>query len=135
MNHGEAGMSDNKVSDYGKVFSEEDMSDTALDEAVKWTDFLLKNEYRGRGDKEYLARYRLAKRTGVSESYIYRLTYKAGEMRDVAGSVYKALRETYIKACEANEREADRMAAERRELSNEKTDEKSGAQVLGEDQA
>src|ERR1044072_1681332 len=102
-------MSDKRVSEFGKRKKSEDaMSATALSEARDWADTLMDREFKGRGDKEYLARYRLSTRTGVSESYLYRLKYKTAEMRDVAGSVYRALKIEIDKISQANEDAADR---------------------------
>ncbi|MBT1154332.1 hypothetical protein J1C56_01870 [Aminobacter anthyllidis] len=84
-------MSGKRVSENGKRVSEDDMSSAALSEATKWTKELMDAEWQGRGDKENLVRYRLAKNIGVRESYLYRLQYKKQEMTDVRGSVYRAL--------------------------------------------
>ncbi|MBB5663234.1 hypothetical protein GGE68_001410 [Rhizobium leguminosarum] len=127
-------MSDNNVSEFGKRKKPEDsMSITALSEARDWADALMDREFRGRGDKEYLARYRLSTRTGVSESYLYRLKYKADEMKDVAGSVYRALKIAHDKICQANEDAADRYKAERLGMrgTHEETDEKLAAKGVG----
>lgn len=129
-------MSGNRVSETGKKVSEVDMSTAALIEAKNWTDTLMNQEFKGRGDKEYLARYRLSVRTGVAESYLYRLQYKTREMKDVAGSVYRALmiaKAAYDRACEANETAADRYRDERLGMRghNEETDEKLHAESMG----
>lgn len=100
------------------------MSTAALFEAKKWADELMDLEFKGRGDREKTARGRLAKKVGLPESYLYRLQYKTREMKDVAGSVYRALMLAYDKACEGNEKAADRYKAERLRLRNnhEETD-------------
>ncbi|TAX57136.1 hypothetical protein ELI01_18840 [Rhizobium leguminosarum] len=129
-------MSDNRVSEFGKRKKSEDaMSITALSEARDWADALMDREFKGRGDKEYLARYRLSTRTGVSESYLYRLKYKTAEMRDVAGSVYRALKIEIDKISQANEDAADRMKAERLGMRghNAKADEKPASAGVGMD--
>ncbi len=92
------------------------MSSAALIEAKDWADELLSKEFKGRGDKEYLARYRLSKRIGVSESYLYRLQYKTREMKEVAGSVYRALMLAYEDLCLTNEDAAARYRADRKKL-------------------
>ena len=94
---------------------------------------LCRAEFKGRGDKEYLARYRLSERTGVSESYLYRLQYKTRDMKDVAGSVYRALKLAYDEACRRNEEAADRHRAERLSMDghHEAADEKLGAAAVG----
>jgi len=130
-------MSGNYVSETGKRVSE-DMNSTALIEAKSWADELMNMEFRGRGDKEKSARYRLSKKTGVPESYLFRLQYKTGEMKDVAGSVYRALmiaRDAYDRACTANEEAADRLKAERLALKahHETTDEKPASAGVGMD--
>lgn len=109
------------------------MSNAALIEAKNWADDLMSREFKGRGDKEYLARYRLSERTGVSESYLYRLQYKTRDMKDVAGSVYRALKLAYDEACRRNEEAASRHRAERLSLDeeHETADEKRSAAPMG----
>lgn len=68
------------------------MSACALNEAAQWADKLMEAEWQGRKDRENLVRYRLARKLGISESYLFRLQYKTSEMSDVKGSVYRALR-------------------------------------------
>lgn len=68
------------------------MSSCALNEAAGWADKLMEAEWQGRRDRENLVRYRLARKLGISESYLFRLQYKKSEMSDVKGSVYRALR-------------------------------------------
>jgi len=97
------------------------MTSLALSEAKGWADALMNREFRGRGDKEKSARYRLAKNTGIPESYLFRLQYKTAEMKDVAGSVYRALMIAYDKACVANEEAAERYRAARLGINHEET--------------
>jgi hypothetical protein len=114
--HGGQIMYGKSVSESGKKVSEAEMTSTALIEAKTWADRLMNIEFRGRGDKEKSARYRLSKKVGVSESYLFRLQYKTAGMNDVAGSVYRALMiaiNTYDRICQANEDVADRHRAER----------------------
>lgn len=85
-------MSAKRVSETGKNVSEDDMSSYALNEAATWADKLMEAEWQGRRDKENLVRYRLARKLGISESYLFRLQYKKSEMNDVKGSVYRTLR-------------------------------------------
>lgn len=109
------------VSESGKKVSEVDMTSTALIEAKGWVGELMDREFKGRGDKEKSVRYRVSKITGVPESYLFRLQYKAGEMKDVAGSVYRALMiaaSAYDRICQANEAAAVRYRAERSALRN-----------------
>ncbi|PAP94013.1 hypothetical protein [Mesorhizobium wenxiniae] len=84
-------MSDKRVSKNGKKASEDSMSMSALNEAAGWAEELMDAEWKGRKDKENLVRYRLSRKVGVSESYLFRLQYKLREMNDVRGSVYRAL--------------------------------------------
>lgn len=112
-------MGGKSVSEKGKSSSEVSMSDTALAESVRWTGELMDAEWRGRGDREKSARHRLAKNIKVPESYIFRLLYKAEEMTDVRGSVYRALilgRRLYGLACEGIEHEAERIEREAQEI-------------------
>ena len=83
------------------------MSISALDEAACWAEELMNAEWKGRKDKEKVVRYRLSRKVGISESYLFRLQYKLSEMNDVRGSVYRALmlaRHAYGLATEAGER-------------------------------
>lgn len=82
------------------------MSMSALHEAAEWAEQLMDAEWKGRKDKENVVRYRLSRKVGVSESYLFRLQYKLREMNDVRGSVYRALmlaRHAYGLATEAGE--------------------------------
>lgn len=119
----------------GKWFSENGNSGVkmteaaALADAKRWADALLDREFRGRGDKEKSVRHRLAKKIGIPESYLFRLQYKTREMRNVAGSVYRALMLAYHNACERNEAAADRYRAERLALTRGQ-DETTGEELL-----
>lgn len=127
-------MSGNSVSRSGKNGSE-NMTSMALIEAKGWADQLMDSEFRGRGDKEKSARYRLSKKTGVPESYLFRLQYKTAEMKDVAGSVYRALMIAYDNACRSNEEAADKYRAQRLGMRghHETADEKPAQAGLGMD--
>lgn len=105
-----------RVSEDGKRVSEGDMSTLALIEAKKWHDELMDLEFKGRGDREKSVRGRLSQRTGIPESYLYRLAYKFREMTDVAGSAYRALMLEYDEVCARTGAAAERMRAERLEL-------------------
>lgn len=89
------------------------MSSIALKQAVHWHDALMDAEHKGRKDNESAARFRLSKKIGVPESYLYRLAYKRRDMRDVAGEVYRRLQEGYAAICLRIETSADAMNAER----------------------
>lgn len=100
----------------GKSFVEGEMSTEALSEARAYLEALHDSEFRGRKDTDGAARYRLASRLGIKENYLYRLQYRAGEMKDVAGEVYRRLKLAHDQICERNEAAADRDRAERLEL-------------------
>ncbi len=123
------------VSERGKRISEVEMSGIALKEAKGWYEVLMDTEYRGRGDREKSVRGRLSKKTGVSESYLYRLQYKTSEMKDIAGSAYRALMHAYDDLCQHHEDAADRYKAERLNTrgKNEEADEKPAQAGLGMD--
>lgn len=89
------------------------MGFTAIDDARFWAEELQKAEYKGLGDTREAARYRVARRTGVSESYLKRLRYRYEEMTDVAGSAYRALMLAYNDMCQRNNAAADEYRAER----------------------
>lgn len=112
-------MCGNRVSGFGKKVSKV-MSTEALFEAKNWANALMNREFKGRGDKEKSARYRLSQKSGVPESYLFRLQYKTEEMKDVAGSVYRALMLYHDRICAANEDAADRYQAEREELQRKR---------------
>lgn len=96
-----------------KSFSGDGMSTTALNEAKRWADVLHDAEYRGRKDTDGAARYRLAGKLGLKENYLYRLQYRAAEMKDVAGEAYRRLQIAYADLCERNEKAADAHRDER----------------------
>lgn len=114
-------MYGNWFSKNGKNVSEDKMTSLALIEAKGWAEELMNREFSGRGDREKSARYRLSKKTGVPESYLFRLQYKTREMKDVAGEVYRRLRLHYVEACLANEEAADRYRSERLGTTNDET--------------
>lgn len=123
------------LSENGKSVSEVEMNSIALNEAKDWADALMDMEFRGRGDREKSVRGRVSKRTGIPESYLYRLQYKTREMKDVAGSAYRALKLTYDELCRLNEEAADRHHAERKRIrgNHETADEKPAQAGLGMD--
>lgn len=116
------------VSKSDKSFSEDSMSTQALDDAKTWLEVLHDAEFRGRKDTDGAARYRLAKKLGVKENYLFRLQYRAAEMKDVAGEVYRRLGLAYVDMCERNEKAAAAYRAERLGLRKENAvDQKSAA--------
>lgn len=127
-------MLGNWLSETGnKVGVRKTMENSALDEARGWASALMDHEFKGRGDREKSIRYRLSRKIGVPESYLYRLQYKTREMKDVAGSVYRALMIAYNNACEKNEAAAARYRAERLGLrgNHETADQELNNKVLG----
>ncbi len=122
-----------RLSENGKNVSEDEMSSIALNEAKGWHDELMNREFKGRGDREKSVRGRLSDRTGIPESYLYRLQYKFAEMRDVAGSAYRALKIEYDALCEKHETAADRYRNERLGTrgQNETADEKRASARVG----
>ncbi|RWG24588.1 MAG: hypothetical protein EOQ60_32105 [Mesorhizobium sp.] len=95
------------------------MSTEALSNARSFLEALHDAEFRGRKDTDGAARYRLATRLGIKENYLFRLQYRAEEMKDVAGEVYRRLRLAYEDMCERNERAADASRAQRLGLRND----------------
>jgi hypothetical protein len=92
------------------------MSTQALSDAKNWLEVLHDAEFRGRKDTDGAARYRLARRLGVKENYLFRLQYRAAEMKDVAGEVYRRLGIAYSEMCKRVENAADAMERECREI-------------------
>lgn len=130
-------MFGNSGSEFGTFVSgAKRLSGVALTEAVRWADALMDAEHRGRGDREKSIVGRVSKRTGVPESYLRRLKYKSHEMKDVAGSVYRALMVAYDDLCQRNEDAADRMRDERLMMrgQNETADKEPGEKGLGSDE-
>lgn len=133
-------MYGNSVSDFGNSVSrngskptEVSMNCSALNEAKGWADALIREEFRGRGDREKTARARVSSKTGVPDSYLFRLTYKTREMRDVAGSVYRALKIAYDDMCAHNEAMAEKHRADRLKLErgNDEADQERDKALLG----
>jgi hypothetical protein len=122
--------SGNSVSGSGNK-SEAEMTSIALQEAIRWNEELMNREFRGRGDKDYMIRYRLSEKTGVPESYLFRLKHKSQGMKDVAGEYYRRLKLYYERACEANEEAADRYRAERLGSHHETIDQKPASAGKG----
>ena len=105
------------------------MSQTvALREALQWHDALMDLEFKGRKDKESAARFRLSKKTGVPESYLFRLAHKRRDMRDVAGEVYRRL-------CVAIEDKADALEARRVGRTGNAVDASAGEAGEGTDES
>lgn len=100
----------------------EALSTVALTEAKEAFDALLDGEFRGRGDREKSALGRLARRIGVSVSYLQRLKYKFGQMTDIRGEPYRLIMQAkaaYDRECERHEAAAERYRRERAELVHE----------------
>lgn len=92
------------------------MTSVALNEAREFLDALHDAEFRGRKDTDGAARYRLAAKLGLKESYLFRLQYRADEMKDVAGEVYRRLRIAYESMCQQVENKADAIDAEAKQI-------------------
>ncbi len=109
------------------------MTSIALIEAKGWADQLMDSEFKGRGDREKTVRGRVSERTGIPESYLYRLQYKTREMKDVAGEVYRRLKLAYDETCQRNEAAADRYRDERLGLRghHEEADQKPITKGMG----
>jgi hypothetical protein len=97
-------------------FVEGSMTTEALSEARTFLEVLHDAEFQGRKDTDGAARYRLATRLGIKENYLFRLQYRAEEMKDVAGEVYRRLKLAHDQFCERNEAAAERHKTDRLEL-------------------
>lgn len=84
----------------------------AVAEAKRDAARLHKANHRGLGDRDSAVRYRVAKQTGVPESYLLRLHKRAHEMTDLSGKYARLLR----LACEALDRSAAAADAHRETL-------------------
>ena len=78
-----------------------------VQESLKRLEYLTQHQHRGRGDTWEAARGRAAKVAGIPASYAARLWHRASDMKDVAGSVYRALLLAYEAQVELNNRIAD----------------------------
>jgi hypothetical protein len=110
------------VSDSGNSLRRTNHEAVALDEARFWAEELQKAEFRGLGDTREAARFRVAQRTGIEESYLKRLRYKWREMGEVAGSKYRALMLAYEELVSANDAAASEYRRERRELRDQRNE-------------
>lgn len=108
----------------------------ALNDARFWAEELQNAEFKGLGDTREAARFRVARKTGVSESYLKRLRYRCHEMTDVAGSTYRQLMLAYEAMCQRNEAAAERYRAERLSLRKpHEVDQKCAQTSVGEGSA
>lgn len=125
------------VSDSGNSLRRTNHEEVALEEARFWAEELQKAEFRGLGDTREAARFRVAQRTGIEESYLKRLRYKWREMGEVAGSKYRALMLAYEEMVQRNEAAASEYRRERLELRDQRnaTDLERAQTGVGEDGA
>lgn len=113
-------MNGRSVSGSGNSLRRTNHAEVALEEARFWAEELQKAEFRGLGDTREAARYRVASKTGIAESYLKRLRYKWREMGEVAGSQYRALMLAYEEMISTNEAAAQAYRAERLELREQR---------------
>lgn len=106
-------MNAHSVPDFGKNFF---VPGNTVEDAAHWAEELQKLEYRGLGDTREAARYRVSKKTGVPESYLKRLRYKAEELLDIPASIYLRLAFAYERACLATERKTQEIREIRHSL-------------------
>lgn len=107
-----------------------DHGSEAVRECGLWLERLTLAEHRGRGDTMSAARTRAAKKAGVKPSYASRLWNRTAEMKDVAGSAYRALKAAYESQCEHNERMAAHHRAVREAIEDGSTDKIERATAL-----
>lgn len=88
----------------------------ALIEGLNWHDELMGVLHRGRGDKEKRVRGELSDLTGIPESYLFRMTHKRRDMRDIAGEAYRRLRLAYDRLCTGIETKADAVEREAQQI-------------------
>ena len=79
------------------------MSETVVLEARDMLETLMKREHRGPSDTWTAARDRTATRIGIEPAQARRLWQRWQDMKDVPGSVYRAVRNAYEAQCEHNE--------------------------------
>jgi len=109
-----------RVSGSGNSLRRTNHAEAALTEAKFWAEELQKAEFRGLGDTREAARFRVAQKTGIAESYLKRLRYKWREMGEVAGSQYRALMLAYEGMVQRNEAAAREYREERQGLQKER---------------
>lgn len=117
-------MGEQRVSVGGKRLS-------VVERARGWAEALQQAEFRGLGDTREAARYRVARKTGVPESYLKRLRYRWEEMTDIAASQYVALQEAYADLCVAIEAKADEYERQRLQLRTSSDAVDQGSAPLG----
>ncbi len=76
----------------------EEMSDTYLDRAAGWADWMVKKESRGPGDLD-LARHRVASRTNVPYSTFFALKWRRPKCPQRIRGIYEQMREAYLNEC------------------------------------
>ena len=74
------------------------MSDTYLDRAASWADWMVTKESRGAGDLDN-ARHRVARRHGVPYSTFFALRWRKPKCPHRIRGIYEQMREAYIKEC------------------------------------
>lgn len=115
----------------GRTMSLAEGGGSIVDETVFYAEQLTAREFRGLGDTIEAARFRLARRTGVTESYLKRLRHRAHEMKDVAGSVYRSLRDAYEAAVEEEARRAHAARNARRAIEHGEVDAQPALALVG----
>lgn len=74
---------------------------TAVDDAARWADLLVRREHRGPGDTIDAARLRAARKHHVPERTLWALRYR--RPKDLMASVYLRIKAAYEAECERQE--------------------------------
>lgn len=74
------------------------MSDTYLDRAASWADWMVAKESHGAGDTDN-ARHRVARRNGVPYSVFFALKWRRPKCPQRIRGIYEQMREAYLNEC------------------------------------
>lgn len=111
------------MSDIRRVESDTKRAETGMSEMVvletrDMLETLMKREHRGPSDTWTAARDRTATRIGIEPAQARRVWQRWQDMKDVPGSVYRAVRNAYEAQCEHNEKMAALHRQRREELAH-----------------
>lgn len=74
------------------------MSDTYLERAAGWADWMVAKESRGPGDTDS-ARHRVARRHGMAYSVFFALKWRRPKCPQRIRGIYEQMREAYLNEC------------------------------------
>jgi hypothetical protein len=111
-------MSDTRRVEFDTKRAEPAMSQVVVVETRDMLETLMKREHRGPSDTWTAARDRTAMKIGIEPAQARRVWQRWQDMKDVPGSVYRAIRNAYDAQCEHNEKMAALHRQRREELAH-----------------